>query len=71
MRKSTKKEQKKRDPQVAQFSGKTNQSVGLSFLFVLVETQGGHWVSKGEFRACGLDQVSPGRTRELVPWTPI
>ena len=37
---------KKRIPQDAQFSGKTNRRVGLSFLYVWIDSRGGHRESK-------------------------
>ena len=40
---------------------------GRAFLFILVETRVGHRVSKGVFRACGLDQVPPGRAQGTRP----
>ena len=43
----------------AQSLGKTVRRDGLSFLFVLIETRGGHRVSKGNSGLCG---VRPGST---------
>ena len=50
---------------MAQFSGKTNRLVGLSFLFVLIDSRGGHRESKGEFRPLRrATQGSALRTRK-------
>ena len=49
-RKSTKTKNKSAVRRRRNFSGKSNHSVGLPFLFVLVETRAEHRVSKGGFR---------------------